>query len=127
MAPAIEAALSRLVERDWVSEDEVFFARLCLEEALVNAITHANAQDSSRQVGLAMYEDGAYCRIEVQDEGRGAFQPKDVPPPEGTQLRGRGLCLIKHFMSDVDYSEDRRVLTMRFRREAFSQGGACND
>lgn len=127
IAPAIEGAINSLLEQDWTTEDEVFFVRLCLEEALVNAVIHANQNDANRQVGLALYDQGEHCRIDVQDEGEGSFQPESVPEPDETQLRGRGLHLIKHFMNDVSYSEDRRTLTMTFRRKAFSQGGTCDD
>ena len=127
MPGAIEGALASLDERGWIGGDERFYARLCLEEALVNAITHGNEEDTSRTVQVKLYDEGAQCRIEVRDEGAGRFRPEAVPEPAGAQLRGRGLHLIKHFMHNVDYSERDRVLTMTFGRGAFAKGGNCDE
>lgn len=125
MGDVIEKALTALLEAGWVEDAESFFARLCLEEALVNAITHGNQQDETRRVTLAVYDDGELCRMEVTDEGSGCFRPELVPEPGGSKLHGRGLCLIKHFMDSVEYSQTERKLTMSFRKQAFSKGG-CN-
>lgn len=125
MPEAVEDALASLAEHGWIEGEEEFYARLCLEEAMVNAITHANGEDPGRRVQLRLYDEGAQCRIEVQDEGTGEFSPEAVPEPDPAQLRGRGLKLIRYFMNHVDYSQEDRVLTMRFRHNAFANGGNC--
>ncbi|MFO7775486.1 MAG: ATP-binding protein [Candidatus Hydrogenedentota bacterium] len=123
MPQAVEDAVTSLAEHGWIEGEEVFYARLCLEEAMVNAITHANGEDPGRTVQLKLYDEGAECRIDVQDEGTGEFSPEAVPEPDPAQFRGRGLKLIRYFMNEVDYSQEDRVLTMRFRRNAFTNGG----
>ncbi len=127
MPEAVRGALARLAEHGWIEGEEEFYARLCLEEAIVNAITHANGEDPGRTVQLRLYDEDAECRIEVQDEGTGEFSPDAVPEPQPAQLRGRGLQLIRHFMNKVHYSQEDRVLTMRFRHKAFTNGGNCDE
>ncbi len=127
MPEAVGGAVASLAEHGWIEGEEEFYARLCLEEALVNAITHANREDPGRSVQLQLYDEGAECRIEVRDEGQGEFWPEAVPEPDLAQLRGRGLKLIKHFMNQVAYSQEDRVLTMKFRHKAFTNGGNCDD
>ena len=127
MPEAVEGAVASLAEHGWIEGEEHFYARLCLEEAMVNAITHANEEDPWRTVQLKLYDEGAECRIEVKDEGTGEFSPEAVPEPDPAQLRGRGLKLIRHFMDQVDYSQEDRVLTMRFRHNAFTNGGNCDE
>jgi serine/threonine-protein kinase RsbW len=115
LASTIGGALNALRDRGWIDESSKFQAHLCLEEALVNAIQHGNQCDSSRQVRLEMWEDGECCRILVFDEGPG-FQTEDVPEPTTDQARGRGLCLIKHFMDHVEFHNARHCLEMIFNK-----------
>ena len=58
-------------------------------------------------------------RIEIEDEGAG-FNPLDVPDPtaeENLELpSGRGLMLMKNFMSNVEYNSLGNRVTMEKKR-----------
>ena len=90
-----------------VSEQEVFSIRLALEEALVNAIKHGNQMDRSKKVGVAYRFLPDRLEIHITDEGTG-FDPEDVPDPTAVENLerpcGRGLMLMRHYMTDVVYS-----------------------
>ncbi len=122
MSDALQGALASLIERDWIEPEEEFYARLCLEEALVNAIQHGNEGDASRRVAIELAEVGDSCRIRICDEGRG-FCCKDITVPECHQKGGRGLCLIRHFMDHVEYNRAQNCFEMSFRRKTLSNKG----
>ena len=98
----IEAALhgARFGDRD------IFAIRLALEEALVNAVKHGNQMDPLKRVFVAYAVSGDRFDITIRDEGAG-FDPDDVPDPtlpENLERAcGRGLLLIRNFMSSVEY------------------------
>ena len=117
MAGTLDRAINVLRERDLITEREVPCTRLCLEEALVNAIRHGNGCDAERKVSLEMGCNGTSCSIRVCDEG-GGFNPERVALPECDQLGGRGICLIKHYMDHVRFDQTENCLEMRFRPRA---------
>ena len=125
LGDAIQDALEALLDNGWIDEDQVFYARLCLEESLVNAITHGNQLDDARTVRIEMSQEAAedICRIRVYDEGPG-FKPGDIQMPPGTELNGRGVCLIRHCMESVRYDPENHCLEMRMRRKGLCRGGA---
>jgi|GEM_PF-766839 len=121
MGQVLHEALQALVDRDWIEQGSMFYARLCLEEALVNAVTHGNACDPSRAVRLTMTEENDACLICVYDEGPG-FAPETLPAPEDSGMGGRGVVLIQHCMEEVRYNSAARRLEMKMRRKPFCMG-----
>ncbi len=101
-----EEILQKLQQQHWIERD-VFGVRLALEEALVNAIKHGNASDPSKQVRIACRLFGNRLRIEITDQGRG-FDPAQVPDPTDPQRIpcpcGRGIMLMRNFMSRVEFN-----------------------
>src|SRR2546423_9927738 len=83
---------------------DIFSIRLALEEALVNAIKHGNQLDRSKKVHIQCAIQKGRFEIGIADEGPG-FNPEEVPDPlcEENLERpcGRGLFLIRHYMTDV--------------------------
>jgi serine/threonine-protein kinase RsbW len=90
------------------SDQEVFSVRLALEEALVNAIKHGNQMDRAKQVHIAYRFLVDRFEIQITDEGVG-FDPSDVPDPTAVENLerpcGRGLMLMRHYMTEVNYNE----------------------
>src|SRR5205085_6199329 len=85
---------------------DIFCIRLALEEALVNAIKHGNQLDRAKKVHIECAFTGDRFEVNITDEGPG-FDPEEVPDPlcEENLERpcGRGLFLIRHYMTDVVY------------------------
>ena len=122
----LKSALAALVERGWVDAGQTFYAHLCLEEALVNAITHGNKCDEHLKVRIELSEEGEFCLIRVYDQGPG-FCPQNVKMPELEQPSGRGVCLIRYCMADVSYNPAEKCLNMKMRRNALCKGGTHHE
>lgn len=94
---------------------DLFAVKLALEEAFVNAIKHGNQMDPAKRVHIAYTVTPEQFAIHVRDEGPG-FDPADVPDPTAPENLerpcGRGLLLIRRFMTDVTYHGAGNVVTM---------------
>ena len=98
----IEAAL----QANQFGDSDVFAIKLAVEEALVNAIKHGNQFDPEKKVRVGYSVDSERFEIVIEDEGPG-FNPADVPDPTLEDYTdrpcGRGVFLIKNFMTTVEY------------------------
>ncbi len=115
-----ERIVGRLEEREFPPRD-VFGVRLALEEALVNAIKHGNGMDPEKSVKIHWRIDDQSVLVEIEDEGPG-FVPEDVPDPTAEENLerpcGRGIMLMRSFMSRVEYNERGNRVILEKRRES---------
>jgi serine/threonine-protein kinase RsbW len=104
--PFLNDLLSQLHHFNW-PETDIFGIHLSVEEAVVNAIKHGNAHDPNKKVHIQCKVDDKNLHIAIQDEGPG-FNPEDVPDcTEDENLEvpsGRGLMLMRSFMTRVEYN-----------------------
>jgi serine/threonine-protein kinase RsbW len=102
-------------------EKEIFGVRLALEEALVNAVKHGNRHDPAKCVWASWHVGPNRVLIEIEDEGDG-FNPRAVPDPCAAENLerscGRGLFLMRHYMTSVRYNRRGNRVTMCKRRGA---------
>ena len=114
-----ERIAGQMEANDWPMRD-CFGIRLALEEALVNAIKHGNRMDSSKQVFVAFYMSADEVTVVIEDQGDG-FKMEDVPDPTDDdnldKPGGRGIMLIRSFMSSVEYNDKGNRMTMKRRLE----------
>jgi serine/threonine-protein kinase RsbW len=114
----LDALLAKLAELDW-PQQEVFGVHLSVEEALVNAIRHGNKMDATKKVRVCCKLSPSVLRVEVADEGAG-FNPADVPDPTAPENlevpSGRGIMLMRNFMTRVEYNAKGNQVTMEKRR-----------
>lgn len=94
---------------------DVFFIRLCVEEAVVNAIKHGNQLDPDKRVRVWYSVSPDRFSIRIEDEGAG-FNPAEVPDPTMPENLdrpcGRGVHLIRSFMTVVEYGGRGNIVTM---------------
>ncbi len=113
-----EEVLRQLQRHRW-TEREIFGVRLAMEEALVNAIKHGNRSDASKQIRVACRLWDGRLRIEITDEGTG-FDPGCVPDPtEPKNLEapgGRGILLMRTFMTHVEYNKQGNTVILEKQR-----------
>ncbi len=97
------------------TEREVFRVLLALEEALVNAIKHGNRLDGTKKVYVRYRVNSARFDVCIMDEGQG-FNLDAVPNPTADEnlerLSGRGLLLMRHFMTEVVFHPPGNRLSM---------------
>ena len=100
-------------------ESSCFAIRLALEEALSNAVKHGNGGDPEKVVRIDCNADRSTVKIEIEDEGEG-FDPHAVPDPtqeENLEIpSGRGIVLMKSFMSDISYNDSGNRVSLTFKR-----------
>jgi serine/threonine-protein kinase RsbW len=103
------------------SNADQFGVRLALSEAITNGITHGNQRDPSKVVRVGWWATAVGVLLTVEDEGQG-FDPALVPDPlhPDNLLRpsGRGLLLIRTYMTTVAYCRSRRRLALWKKRTA---------
>jgi len=96
-------------------ERDVFCVRLALEEALVNAIKHGHHYDPSKRVEVNYQVSREYVLVEIEDQGEG-FDHFDVPDPTARENLerpcGRGLLLMRSYMSSIRYSDRGTSVTL---------------
>jgi serine/threonine-protein kinase RsbW len=115
-ARRVQDEIERLLASRQASDPEIFSVRLALEEALVNAIKHGNQMDRSKTVRIAYRLLPDHLEIHITDEGTG-FDPCEVPDPTAVENLerpcGRGLMLMKHYMSEVVFNARGNSVLMR--------------
>ncbi len=99
-----------------------FAVRLALEEAITNAFHHGHRQLPDTEMIRVEFEvSSERIWIAVEDRGPG-FEPQDVPDPtidENLALpSGRGLMLMRTYMSEVQYNEKGNRVELVYRRPA---------
>jgi serine/threonine-protein kinase RsbW len=116
----LEALLERIQQENWNSR-QMFGIRLALEEAVVNAIKHGNCLDCNKQVHVICRSTPEKIWIKVSDQGQG-FNPEAVPdctdPDRIDCPNGRGIMLMRNFMSRVEYNKKGNVVEMEKHRGA---------
>jgi serine/threonine-protein kinase RsbW len=115
-----ERIISRLEEIGFPARG-IFGVRLALEEALVNAIKHGNGLDPNKEVAVTCQISNDKVRVVIEDQGPG-FRLEDVPDPtEDENLEkpgGRGIMLMRAFLSVVEYNErGNRVVLEKHRND----------
>jgi serine/threonine-protein kinase RsbW len=123
--PAAARSVQDDIERDLracaFEDREVFCIRLALEEALVNAIKHGNQMDLRKKIHISYRVCPDCFEVRIADEGPG-FDPQDVPDPMAPENLerpcGRGLLLMRHYMTEVTYHPPGNRLSMTKVRAA---------
>jgi serine/threonine-protein kinase RsbW len=114
----LDELIEQLSTRQW-GEHDIFGIRLATEEALVNAIKHGNRFDPAKRIRIVCRMSHDQFVIEIADEGEG-FDPDQVPDctaPENLESpSGRGIMLMRSFMSRVEYLDMGTRVVMEKRR-----------
>ena len=120
----LDDLLEQLAAHGWQQSD-IFGIHLAAEEAIVNAIVHGNQLDPAKTVKVACSVSPEKVRIEIVDQGAG-FDPSTVPDcTRDDRLEvpsGRGLMLMRSFMTKIEYlGRGNTVVLEKVRSAADSQ------
>ena len=114
----VQEQIIESLETRGFSPRDVFGVRLALEEAIVNAIKHGNRMDPDKSVRIQWEVDTTFVKVRIEDQGEG-FDITKVPDPTDDENLdkpgGRGIMLMRSFMSDVQYQGRGNVLAMEKR------------
>src|SRR5262249_29766976 len=118
MAPLLQDLAAALESLNYPARD-IFGVRIALEEAIVNGLRHGNGGDSAKCVRIRCYAGPKILLAEVEDEGPGFnadLMPDPSLPENLAHPGGRGLMLMRHFMTWVHFSGRGNRVTMSKRR-----------
>jgi serine/threonine-protein kinase RsbW len=122
-ARRVQEDVEQALQASGYTEHETFAIKLALEEALVNAIKHGNQMDPDKQVFVVYKVTSERFEIRITDQGTG-FNPEDVPDPTAIENLerpcGRGLLLMRGFMTEVEYHGRGNSVSMAKVREVGS-------
>jgi len=98
-----------------LNESLLFDIRLCVEEAVRNAVVHGNRSHRELTVRISYSVRPGACEILVEDRGKG-FDYRKLPDPttEENLLKpgGRGVYLMRTLMDRVEYNERGNAVRM---------------
>jgi serine/threonine-protein kinase RsbW len=97
------------------SNYDAFTVRLAVEEAVINAVKHGHRADPTKTVRLSYSLSPDQVLVHIEDEGPG-FDPSQVADPLNPEnvdrTTGRGLLLMRHYMSWIKYNERGNRVTL---------------
>ena len=100
-------------------EAACFAIRLALEEAVYNAFRHGHRDLPDEPVRLSWAITPDDITITIEDRGPG-FVPEDVPDPTSDDRleipHGRGLMLMRAYMTSVEFNSKGNRVSMLYRR-----------
>lgn len=110
---------NQLTASGWVSGSDHAWLRLCLDEALTNAMYHGNEGDPRLRVGVTVAIDDRCWTVLMDDQGEG-FDHTRIPTHD-TQAdlqreHGRGIRLMQEWLDELDYWRGGRVARLRRHR-----------
>ena len=115
----VQSDILQLAQACEFSEPDLFGIRLAVEEAVVNAIKHGNRSDRTKTVRIDYEINPVVVRIRIEDQGDG-FDPAQVPDPTQPEFLerpcGRGLLLMRHYMSEVHFNDRGNSVEMVKRK-----------
>ncbi|MBA4187354.1 MAG: ATP-binding protein [Planctomycetaceae bacterium] len=122
-ARRVQELVESALQNSAYCERDIFSIKLALEEALVNAIKHGNQMDPDKRVFVAYCIRPTRFEIKITDEGEG-FNPEDVPDPTAIENLerpcGRGLLLMRGFMTEVAYHGKGNCVSMALEKNGES-------
>lgn len=110
-----------------LDKDTIFDIKLCLEEAIINAIKYGNKCNKDLTVSISYsFSDGRF-EIAIRDQGKG-FDYANIPDPRSDKniLKhgGRGLFLIRNLMDKVEFNNSGNEIKMvKFLSGGKAHGG----
>jgi serine/threonine-protein kinase RsbW len=100
---------------------DVFAVLLAFQEAAGNAFRHGNRGDPGKHVEVTYHVSSSEVLLAVEDQGEG-FDPDQVPDPlirdNLERPGGRGLFLMRAYMSWVAFNPKGNCVTLCRRRSA---------
>jgi serine phosphatase RsbU (regulator of sigma subunit) len=115
----IERILGSVAERGF--QIDPHFHRLCLDEALSNAVVHGNREDPAKRVTVRVFHRQAAWGVEIWDEGAGfdwqAWIKRLESGLDESRASGRGIALLLKCCTEVAFSDDGRKIQLIWKDE----------
>jgi len=100
---------------------DCFALRLAVEEAIRNAFRHGCCDRSDKTIDVWWRVEPSCVEVVVDDPGPG-FDPQAVPDPRRDENlenpSGRGLLLMRAYMTRIEFNEQGNRVTMIYAKDA---------
>lgn len=103
----------------WVSDQDHSWLRLCLDEALANAMYHGNEGDPRLSVEVAVFINAERWTVHIADQGVGfsaAVVPGHQRPEDLEREHGRGIRLMLEWLDQLTYWRGGRLIALSRQR-----------
>jgi serine/threonine-protein kinase RsbW len=91
---------------------------LCVNEAVVNSISHGNRFDQNKIVIIQSFFCNEYLYFRIVDEGEG-FDYHDLADPTAYENifkeTGRGIFIIKNISDEITFREKGKVIEFKIK------------
>lgn len=105
----IRSLLATIAQKAGFDETAVMAIEIAVEEACVNAIKYAHANDATKPLHLRIEADHQKLSVVVKDQGQG-FDPKQLEKQDAKvllsklQAGGRGILMMNMLMDEVHFA-----------------------
>jgi serine/threonine-protein kinase RsbW len=80
--------------------------KLAISEAFTNALVHGNCRNANKIITVELQVNESRLRADITDQGSGGLQRIERrKPPDPFSENGRGVDLIRHYATDVEFRE----------------------
>lgn len=113
----LESEILSAIEARGYPKESQFAIRLALEEGITNAFQHGHRDRPDDPIRVEWSVEPASVEITIEDRGPG-FEPAAIPDPtleENITLpTGRGIMLMRAYMTEIHHNETGNRVTMRY-------------
>jgi len=113
----VESFVEQIAKKYAISPNLYGNILISLTEAVTNAITHGNCNDSTKMVAVRLEYQSKHLAFSVSDQGSG-FDFENLPDPTAPdnllRIGGRGVFLMRQLADEIKYHDDGRTVEMLF-------------
>ncbi len=113
----VESFIDNAKEKFNITDDLYGNIMVAVTESVNNAIRHGNSSDKSKIVNISLFIEPKLLKFVVEDQGPG-FDPDSLPDPtlpeNISKPDGRGIFLMRNLCDELVFSEEGRVVEMKF-------------
>jgi serine/threonine-protein kinase RsbW len=113
----VESFIDNAKEKFHITDDLYGNIMVAVTESVNNAIKHGNSSDKSKFVNISLFIEPKLLKFVVEDQGLG-FDPDSLPDPtlpeNISKPDGRGIFLMRNLCDDLIFSNEGRVVEMKF-------------
>jgi serine/threonine-protein kinase RsbW len=112
----VEMFLKDIFNRLKLHEDIFNKVLLCVNEAVINSISHGNRFDQNKIIVVQSFFCKEYLYFRIIDEGDG-FDFNDLPDPTSEENifkeTGRGIFIIKNISDEISFQDKGNVIEFK--------------
>ena len=113
----VESFIDNAKEKFHITDDLYGNIMVAVTESVNNAIKHGNSSDKNKLVNISLFIEPKLLKFVVEDQGAG-FDPESLPDPtlpeNISKPDGRGIFLMRNLCDDLVFSNEGRVVEMKF-------------